>query len=143
MTESSENEKGPPRPDNVTDLPEKGRETRSAGTVPKSRGWLWKLSTLVLLVLLLLSAGFNMFQQKLLDGETSHYANLVVTETARADAAEQEALELRELVGGVHTNMSALHEALSQLLASTGQALGVEEEAVPGDDQAAPGADVP
>lgn len=132
MSESNEGAPGVSRADNVTDLPDKGKASTSRRG-SKSGGGFWKLSTFTLLALLLLSGGWNLFQQRLLDGETAHYAGLVAAESRRADAAEQRAAELRERLRDVHEEVMALQNSLGRILASTGALLD-EDAAVAGDE---------
>jgi hypothetical protein len=111
-----------PRATDVADL-DPGSRAATEETASGSGGRGWKLLSLVLFALLLMSGGLNYMQQGAqgaLETSAAELADVLTAETARADAAEQEASALRSALGDVYTNMASLQASLGQMIATTG-----------------------
>jgi hypothetical protein len=111
-----------PRATDVADL-DPGSRAATEETASGSGGRGWKFLSLVLFALLLVSGGLNYMQQDAqgaLETSAAEVADVLTAETARADAAEQEASALRSALGDVYTNMASLQASLGQMIATTG-----------------------
>ena len=129
----------------VTDLPDTGRrvESEPGASEPDGGGGFWKLSTFALLAALIVSGGFNILQLGArgdLETEAAQSAEQLADEISRADEAEETANSLRELVGDVHANMTALQASLTEMLATTSEVVSAVDEptAAAPEEEAAP-----